>query len=147
MKRGLRLSGVALLAMAALLSVACGGDEEESGFSKFLSRYHKVVIGTVSQLDKDKKTMTVTNKKGVAVNLTWTDQTKVEGDLADGASVTVTYKIKGGANVATSVKLRPGAAPAASTATAAPAATSAAPSTATAAAPATTGAKPADKKK
>ncbi len=138
MKRGPRISGVALLALAAVFSLACGGGDEEGPFSKFTSRYHKVATGTVSQLDKDKKTMVVTGKKGVPATISWNDQTKMEGDLADGANVSVTYKMKADARIATSVKVRPAAgAPAGSTATAAPAATTSA---------ATTGAKPEPKK-
>jgi hypothetical protein len=148
MKRGMRMSGVVLLALAALVSFSCTGEEEDSGpFSKFLSRYHKVAVGTVSKLDKDKKSMTVTNKKGVPVSVSWDDRTKVEGELADGARVTVIYKMKTDHNIATSVKVRP-------TAEAAPATTAStvsAPTTATTPAPATTttgaAAKPTDQKK
>jgi hypothetical protein len=136
MKRGMRLSGVVLLALAALVSLSCTGEEEGSGpFSKFLSRYHKVAVGTVSKLDKDKKSMTVTNKKGVPVEVSWDDKTKVEGELADGARVTVIYKMKTDRNIATSVKASTaaGAAPATTTAS-----TVSAPTTATTPAPSTT---------
>lgn len=105
MKRVLRISGVAVLGLAALVALACGGDEDSGPFSKFLSRYHKAATGTVSKLDKDKKTMVVTNKKGVPVDITWTDQTKVTGELAEGANVTVKYKMKSHANIATAVKV------------------------------------------
>ena len=144
MKRAMRMSGVVLLALAALASLSCTGDEEGSGpFSKFFSRYHKVAMGTVSNLDKDQKSMTVTNKKGIAVKVSWDDRTKLEGELADGARVTVIYKMKTDRNIATSVKISAagGAAPAAATSS-----TASAPTTATTPAPATTGAKPADKK-
>jgi hypothetical protein len=145
MKLVMRKSGVVLLAVAALLSLSCSGEEEGSGpFSKFLSRYHKVAVGPVSNLDKDKKTMTVTNKKGTPVNISWDDRTKVEGDLADGARVTVIYKMKPDHNIATSVKVSPasGAAPASTTAS-----TASAPTTAATASTATGAAKPKDQKK
>ena len=143
MKRVMRMSGAILLAVAALASLSCAGEDEDSGpFSKFFSRYHKVAVGTVSKLDKDKKSLTVTNKKGTPVNLVWDERTKVEGELADGSHVKVLYKMKKDGNIATSVKVSAEAAPAAATTS-----TASAPTTATTAPTATSAAKPEDKKK
>jgi hypothetical protein len=92
MNRILRISGVILLGLAAVLVVACDADDEQSPFGPVWGRWHRSIKGTVTQLDNTAHTLSVRTKRGVEIPFTWDATTKVEGALAQGAMVGVRFK-------------------------------------------------------
>jgi hypothetical protein len=92
MNRILRISGVILLGLAAVLVVACDTDDEQSPFGPVWGRWHRSIKGTVTQLDNTAHTLSVRTKRGVEIPFTWDATTKMEGALAQGAMVGVHFK-------------------------------------------------------
>ena len=97
---------VSVLAFVGVVALVLWGQLQTA----FADDFTHMITGTVKHVDKDTKTMVVKAEDGTEHTIKYTDKTTIEGakdaegDVKEGAHVSVKYTEKGGEKTATGVK-------------------------------------------
>ena len=87
------------LALALCLSaIALAGDNQSAD---------KTISGTITKVDTAGKMLTVKDTSGTETTVAWNDSTRITGgELAEGATVSLSVSDKGGSPTATSIQVK-----------------------------------------